>query len=284
MERRRRLSGWAPRVARKALLAGAWFSVLFGAMSAFMFLRQESYVFFPQRGLTATPETWGMAFEDVRLRTEDGPIIHGWFVPSRTPRGTLLLFHGNAGTLSDRVEKIRLFHGWGLNVLAVDYRGYGESEGIPSEEGTYADARAALEEALRRGAGGRLVYFGESLGGAVATELARIAPPRALVLESTFTSVPEMARRLYPWLPVSLLVRIRYDSLARIKKLTCPLAVLHSPEDEIVPYSMGRRLFEAASGPKEFIPLQGSHNEGGILHSFDAQESLESFLAKALEP
>lgn len=277
--------GWAVLAVRNLLLVAAGLVLLYGGLCAYMFFRQESYLFFPERALTATPKTFGMAFEDLRLRTSDGVRIHGWFVPRQGARGTLLLFHGNAGTLSDRVDKIRLFHDLGWNVLAVDYRGYGESEGSPSEEGTYADGAAAVEEALRRGeTPDRLVLYGESLGGAVAVEAAGRVSPGALVLESTFTSVPEMARRLYPWLPVSLLVRIRYDSLARIRRLSCPVAVLHSPEDEIVPCDMGRALYEAAPGPKAFLPLRGGHNDGGILAVPEAAEGLRRFLEEHVPP
>ena len=277
--------GWVGLAARNLLLLAAGLVLLYGGLCVYMFFRQESYVFFPERTLTATPRTFGMAFQDLHLRTSDGVRIHGWFVPREGARGTLLLFHGNAGTLSDRVDKIRLFHDWGWDVLAVDYRGYGESEGSPSEEGTYADGAAAVAEALRRGeAPSRLVLYGESLGGAVAVEAAGRFPLGALVLESTFTSVPDMARRLYPWLPVSLLVRIRYDSRSRIGGLSCPVAVLHSPEDEIVPFEMGRGLFAAAPGPKVFLTLRGGHNDGGILASPEAALGLRRFLDEHLPP
>lgn len=266
-----------------ALLLAAGLVLLYGGSCAYMFFRQESYIFFPERSLTATPRAFGMAFEDVSLRTHDGIEIHGWYVPREGAFGTLVLFHGNAGTLSDRVGKIRHFHDLGLNVLAVDYRGYGESGGAPSEEGTYADGAATVAEALRRqGSRNGLVYFGESLGGAVAVEAAGRILPGALVLESTFTSIPDMAKRLYPWLPVSRLLRIRYDSLGRIGGLSCPMAVLHSPKDEIVPFEMGRRLFEKAPGPKVFLELKGGHNDGGILASPEAQEGLRRFLEKHL--
>lgn len=275
--------GWAALAARNALLVAAGLVLLYGGLCAYMFFRQESYVFFPERTLTATPKTFGMAFEDLKLDTADGVAIHGWYVPREGAFGTVVLFHGNAGTLSDRVDKVRLFHDQALNVLAFDYRGYGESGGSPSEAGTYADGAAAVAEALRReGEARRLVYYGESLGGAVAVQAAGRVPPGALVLESTFTSVPDMARRIYPWLPVSLLVKIRYDSLERIGGLDCPVAVLHSPEDEIVPFEMGKSLYEKAPGPKVFLELRGGHNDGGILASPEAQEGLRRFLREHL--
>lgn len=278
------LGGWAAVAGRDALLVAAGLAVVYGALCLYMFFRQESYVFFPEKGLTATPKTFGMAYEDLWFQTEDGLSIHGWSIPAHPSRALLLFFHGNAGTLSHRVEKIRLFHDWGFHVLAVDYRGYGESAGSPSEEGTYADARAVLAEALKRCGAAPLVFYGESLGGAVAAELATRHLPRALVLESTFTSVPEMARRLYPWLPVSPLVRIRYDTLKRLRRLPCPLAVLHSPADEIVPYAMGEALFEAARGPKVLLRLAGGHNDGGILVTPEAAEGLKRFLDEQIPP
>ncbi|MEW6757067.1 MAG: alpha/beta hydrolase [Acidobacteriota bacterium] len=265
--------------ARIALLLAAVLVLFYGGLCAYMFFRQESYVFFPERTLTATPRTLGMAFEDVRLCTHDGVAIHGWYVHREGARGTLVFFHGNAGNLSDRVGKVRLFHDMGLNVLAVDYRGYGESGGIASEEGTYADGAAAVAEAMRRqGDRQRLVFFGESLGGAVGVEAARRIHPGALVLESAFTSIPDMAKTLYPWLPVSRLLKIRYDSLDRMGGLSCPVMVLHSREDEIVPFEMGRRLYERAPGPKVFQVLKGGHNDGGLLASPEAQEVLRRFL------
>ncbi len=250
-----------------------------------MFLRQESFVFFPERVMSGTPGNWRMSFDAVRLRADDGVALAAWWVPAEGTRGAVVFAHGNGGNMSHRLEKVRLLHDLGVSVLAFDYRGYGRSEGKPSEEGTHRDMDAAVEFVTReRGVPvARQVYLGESLGGAVAVEAASRWKPAGLILESTFTSVAAMARRYYPWLPVRLLVTIRYDSLSRIGGVACPVLVLHSPDDDLVPYAMGRELFGAASGPKSFVDLSGGHNGGGIAASAGARSALREFLDTVIE-
>jgi len=256
----------------------------YAGVCGFMFLRQESFVFFPERVMAGTPADVGLRYEAVRLRTADGLTLGAWWVPAAPQRGALVFAHGNGGNMSHRLQKVRLLHDLGLSVLAFDYRGYGESEGRPSEQGTYRDMDAAIDYVVkeRKVPPGKLLYLGESLGGAVAVEAASRRPPAGLILESTFTSVPAMARRYYPWLPVRLLLTIRYDSLARVRGLACPLLVCHSPEDDIVPYSMGRELFDAGPGPKTFVDLFGGHNSGGIAVSPTARSALDAFMTAVL--
>ena len=247
-----------------------------------MVFRQESFIFFPDRTLTATPRDAGLGYEEVPLSTEDGVTLGAWWVPAERARATLILCHGNAGNISHRLHLLVPMYSLGLNVLAFDYRGYGHSEGRPSEEGTYRDMDAAVAYALsKNGEPIRLVFFGESLGGAVAIESATRHPCSALILESTFTSIPAMAARHYPWLP-SRLLTIRYDSLARIRDARCPVLVMHSPQDEIVPFSMGQALFEAAQEPKAFAELAGGHNDGGLAVHREAQRKLGLFLDETL--
>jgi fermentation-respiration switch protein FrsA (DUF1100 family) len=226
----------------------------------------------------------GLQYEPVRLRTADGLDIAGWWIPAERPRGVVVFAHGNAGNVSHRLEKLRVLRGLGVSVLAFDYRGYGESGGRPSERGTYRDMDAAIDFVTReRGFPlRRVVLLGESLGGAVAVEAASRRKAGGLILESTFTSVPAMARLYYPWLPVRFVVTIRYDSLSRMSGVSCPVLVLHSPDDDVVPYSMGRELFAAARGPKAFADLVGGHNGGGIAASPGARSALDAFLASAL--
>ena len=244
-----------------------------------MFLKQESFIYFPDRRLTTAPGDAGLPHEEVTLRTEDWLGLGAWWVPAERARATVILCHGNAGNISHRLHLIAPLHGLGLNVLAFDYRGYGRSEGRPSEDGTYRDMDAAVACALSKGGDSRrLVFFGESLGGAVAVESATRHPCDALVLESTFTSVPAMAARHFPWLPSRLLLRIRYDSLSRIGNVGCPVLIMHGPNDEIVPFSMGRALYQAASEPKSFAELAGGHNDGGVASSPEAFEALRRFL------
>lgn len=252
-------------------------------LGATMFFRQESLVFFPDRIVPATPAHLGMAFEEVRLRASDGPSLHAWWIPAEKPRGALILCHGNAGNMAHRIDKAVLFREMGLSVLLFDYRGYGTSEGAPSEEGTYRDMDAAVEyvQKVRGVPPSATLFWGESLGAAVALESAMRHPCSGLILESGFTSLPDMARAVYPLVP-AFLVRMRYESLRRIGGLTVPVLILHGPADEIVPYSMGRELFAAAPRTKRFSDLRGGHNDGGILVSPEAQRALGNFLDETL--
>ena len=262
-----------------AAMVGAGLVALLGLA----YFRQESLIFFPDRHVRFTPADLGMAFGDVRLETSDGVTLAAWWVPAPQGRGALIFSHGNAGNMGDRVGKLRLFHDLGLSVLAFDYRGYGASQGKPSEEGTAHDMDAAVTH-VRDSRGvplDRTVFYGESLGGAVVIEAATRFPPAALVAESTFTSARAMARRHYPFVPPAL-VRVGYDSLSRVRRLACPKLFLHGPADTIVPFEMGEALFRAAPEPKHFAALVGDHNSGGILESPEACRKLAEFLDAVL--
>lgn len=232
---------------------------------------QSRLLYFPARGLVGTPAAMGMAYTDVRFQASDGVRLHGWYIPAgeQAPageRGTVLFFHGNGGNISGWLSAIVPFRELGFDTFLIDYRGYGESQGEPSELGTYRDAEAAWRYLTEeRGiAADRIVLVGRSLGGAVATWLAERHSPRALILESTFTSVPDLASELYPWLPVRLLVRFRYDTASRLPRVGAPVLIVHSRTDEIIPFHHGQRLFEAARPPRAFLEVQGGHNEGFI--------------------
>lgn len=232
-----------------------------------------------------------MPFEDVELLTDDGVRLHAWWVPaplkeSGAARRSVLFCHGNAGNISHRTESVGVFHKLGLNVLIFDYRGYGRSAGRPTERGTYLDAEAAWKHLVEvRGARPeRTVLFGRSLGGAVAARTAEAHPPGALILESTFTSLPDMGAELYPWLPVRLLSRYRYRSSDLVPAMKCPVLVIHSPEDELVPYAHGRRLFETAPGPKTFLEIGGDHNNGWYESRKRYVAGLRAFLDEHLPP
>jgi uncharacterized protein len=222
----------------------------------------NALLYFPARSLAAEP---GMPFADVEIATEDGERLHGWWVPaSGAPRlGHVLLLHGNAGNIGDRVPHIELLAGAGFDVLAFDYRGYGRSSGRPGEPGTYLDARAARAALVRQDGvdPARIVYLGESLGGAIALELALAAPPAGLVLQSTFTSIRDMARLHYPFIPRAA-VPDAYPSLRLVTDLRAPLLCLHGERDEIVPLLYGEALFDAAPEPKTMHVFRGvAHND-----------------------
>lgn len=243
---------------------------------------QSRLVYFPFGGIDATPEAVGLAYEEVELEAEDGVRLAAWFVPAEHSRGVVLFCHGNAGNRSHRLDTLYIFRQLGFSTLIFDYRGYGGSGGRPSERGTCLDAEAAWRHLVEaKGIAPReIVVHGRSLGGAVAAWLAQRHTPAALVLESTFTSVPDMGARLYPFLPVRLLARIRYPTLERLPELRCPILVVHSREDDIVPFAHGRRLFEAAREPKDFLEIQGGHNEGFALSGSHYTDGLNAFLSR----
>jgi len=255
-------------------------AIAYVGLAAYLYLFQESYVFFPSRAVHATPAAVGLDYDDVRVETDDGVIIHGWFLPAAGARFTVLFLHGNAGNISHRLDSLRLFHRLGLNILIMDYRGYGRSEGRPSEQGTYEDAEAAWRYLVRtRGIPPeQVLVFGRSLGGGVATWLALKHPVRGLIIESTPTSVPDMGTEVYPFLPVRLLARLHYNTLRRIRDVNVPVLVIHSSEDEIVPVRHGRRIFAAAREPKAFLAIRGDHNGGFLMSGQDYVKGLRDFI------
>jgi uncharacterized protein len=250
----------------------AWRMVLYpsaiycGVLLTIFFL-QSSILFqsnLPTRDIIATPKSIGLEYESVRLRTEDGLNLDAWFIPAQKPRGTVLFFHGNGGNISHRLETIKIVHRLGLSTFIFDYRGFGQSEGEPSETGTYRDAEAAWRYLTEhRGiAKNKIALFGRSLGGAIAAYTASRHQAGALILESPFTSLPDIAGDVYWFLPARWLVLMNYDTKKALKSVDSPVLVIHSVDDELVPYSHGRTLFEAARSPKHFLELRGGHAGG----------------------
>lgn len=224
----------------------------------------HAMLFFPSRAIAQTPADAGLDYDDVRMAAADGTRLHGWWIPRRAPAlGHVLLCHGNAGNVGDRVLHAALLTAVGFDVLLFDYRGYGRSSGRPSEQGTYGDARAALDRLLERPdvEPARVLYLGESLGGAVALELALARQPAGLVLLSAFASVRAMARMHYRAIPPAL-VPDAYPSLRLIGGLRAPLLVVHGEDDMIVPVEQGRALYDAAPEPKRLHVVAGAgHND-----------------------
>jgi fermentation-respiration switch protein FrsA (DUF1100 family) len=239
-------------------------------------------VFKPSPKITLTPADRGMEFEDVTITTSDGVNINGWFVPTPRPRGTLLFFHGNAGNISNRLDSIEIFRELGLSVFIIDYRGYGNSGGRLSFQGVALDALAAWKYLTQtRGVSpGDIVVFGRSIGGAIAMELMRSVKPRALILESTFSSLPDMVRVQFLAPAARFVIGDVWNSSEAAANLTAPVLCLHSPDDGIVPYRLGRRLYEAVASEKTFVELSGGHNVG-FLESIDVyRPALDKFLTK----
>jgi fermentation-respiration switch protein FrsA (DUF1100 family) len=235
-------------------------TVIFFFAVAVRFLEKFS-IYFPMKTLETDPWVFGLPFEDVYFKTADHKRLNGWFFSVPGAAQTLLFFHGNAGNISHRLEKIALLRELGLNVFIIDYRGYGRSEGTPSEIGFYRDAAAAYEYLIeeRRLTESQVLLYGESIGGAVAVDLASRKEVRALITEETFSSVKDMLPRVLPWVPLFLL-KSKFDSVSKIKNVHCPKLIIQSLDDEIVPYAFGEKLFEAAGPPKQFLKIQGGHN------------------------
>jgi fermentation-respiration switch protein FrsA (DUF1100 family) len=260
----------------------------------------DRLVYFPMRAHDGgTPEAIGAPFEDVWLDASDGVRVHAWFVPACAPasgvgedstraaaperarRLAVLFLHGNAGNVSHRLGKLETLRDLGVAVLMLDYRGYGASQGSPDEPGLYRDADAAYDWLIGRGlAAADVVLYGESLGGTVATELAARRPVGGLVLESTPSSILGVARHHYPFVPIKALLSARYDALSRIGRVSAPILILHSPEDEIVPFVMAEEMRAGARAPVRLVRLRGGHNDNFLVAAQAYRSALEEFLAE----
>ncbi len=261
--------------------------LLYAVLAAWVFFMQPRLIYYPDmpgRAIEITPETVALEYEDITLSTQDGERLHGWFVPHPSAGATLLFCHGNAGNISHRLDTIALFHELGLNVLIFDYRGYGLSSGTTTEQGTYRDVDAAWNYLVEdRGIKPEsIVLFGRSLGAAVISDLAVRTRPGAVILESAFTSVPDMAARIYPWLPVRWLASYRYDNAGKIRNITAPVLVIHSRGDEIIPFQQGMRLYMLANEPKQMLELSGGHNDGFHVSRALYRPAVEEFIRHSL--
>ncbi len=220
-------------------------------------------VYRPKRIMDHTPRREGLDYQEIFFKTKDGVTLYAWFIPAEESKATALHCHGNSGNISDRIDTIKIYHDIGISLFIFDYRGYGKSKGSPSEKGTYKDAQAAwhylVEEMAIKPAD--IIISGHSLGGSVAAYLAGKVTPKALVVEGSFTSMIDMGKLFYPYMPIRLLVRHRYNTREHLKKVCCPVLIIHSPDDRLVPFDMGRALYRAANPPKRFLQIHGSHND-----------------------
>jgi pimeloyl-ACP methyl ester carboxylesterase len=247
---------------------------------------EPRFLYHPSRSIDETPDRAGLHYENINLTTSDGVNINGWFVPgedlSEAGHGvklTVLFFHGNAGNISHRLEKLAIFRELGVDTFIIDYRGYGRSEGQPNEEGTYHDAQTAYEYLTqqRKVAPHSIIAYGESLGCAIATDLASKVPVGGLVLEEGFASTAAVGQEMFPFLPVRWLVRNKYDTIAKLPGIHIPLLVLHSREDTLINFSHGQRLFAAANEPKQFVELRGGHNDAFEVSALTYRAALSKF-------
>ena len=242
-------------------------------------------IYFPTRKIESTPGEMGLEFEDVYFFSSDGVKLNGWYIPAKESRATVLFSHGNAGNISHRIEIIDMFSKLGLDVFIYDCRGYGRSQGSPGEEGLYLDTQAAYKYLIdkRNLNEESIVIYGKSLGANVAVELCSKVTPAALITDSAFTSALDMGKKMFPFIPIRWFISVKYDALSRIKDITIPKLIIHSENDEIIPFQHGKRLYEAAPEPKEFYPMQGGHNDAVYLSMEDFAQRIDAFLRKHLK-
>lgn len=245
----------------------------------------ENFIYHPKEQIKSTPADKNLSYEWVNLTSKGGVKIYGWWVPSTKPRGVVLFCHGNGGNISYLLDTAEIFHRLGLSSLLFDYRGYGKSEGHPSEDGTYQDAEAAWNYLVetRNIKSENIIIFGRSLGGPIAARLAGKHRPGLLIVESSFTSIADIAGERFPWLPLMLVKNYRYDTQHYLEMVHCPVLVVHSRTDEVIPFHHGRKLFETAGEPKVFVEIDGSHNIGFLLSLPHYEASLDAFITKYFE-
>jgi fermentation-respiration switch protein FrsA (DUF1100 family) len=255
--------------------------IIFSSLYLLVRYLEKHSIFYPSSFIEVKPDRMGLPYEDLMITTEDGVRINGWLIKTAKAKSTLLFFHGNAGNIGDRLTKLRFFHDAGIQVLIVDYRGYGKSEGVPTEQGVYKDGRAAFDYLKDRAdlKGIPVVVYGGSLGGAVAVDLATHRPVEGLIIDSSFPSAPAMSRLMYPMIPTFFLA-VKFDSLHKVKDLTMPKLFMHSKDDRVIPLRLGHQLFDAAPQPKEFVELVGGHNDAHIECKELFLGSIQSFLKK----
>jgi pimeloyl-ACP methyl ester carboxylesterase len=270
------ISIWS--VTRNVILAAG---AIYIALVIILTIFQSKLIFFPIRALEASPAAIELAYETVSFATTDGETLTGWFIGNDKSDDVLLFCHGNAGNISHRLDSIRIFHELGLSVFIFDFRGYGESSGKPSEKGTYLDVEAAWRHLTdeREVDPSHIILFGRSLGASIAAYLAKQRPVRALIVESAMTSLPDIGAKIYPFLPVRLMCRFEYPTIDYIGEADCPVLVIHSPDDELMPFEHGERLFAVAREPKQFLRISGGHNEGFLLSSTVYIDGLREYIS-----
>ena len=223
---------------------------------------QSSLFFYPQKKLVANPEFLGIPFESVFFNTKDNQKLHGWWIPGAKDQNTVLFFHGNAGNISHRLNKVKLYHKHKMNLFIFDYRGYGKSSGNPDEEGTYRDAEAAWQYLIKdlKIKSNHIIIHGRSLGGSIAAWLAHKVNPKILIVESSFTSIKNVAKDHVSFQPMTSFITYKYSTSDYLKKVKCPVLIIHGTDDEVIPYSHGKELFKSIKGQKEFLTIEGTHN------------------------
>lgn len=270
---------------KRALLTAVFTIVAaYLAICVAAFLLQRKLIYHPNREIGGTPASIGFEYQEIALSSPDSVTFKVWRLPRSAPKAVVVCFHGNADNISWNLDLYRTWYNLGAEIIAFEYRGYLDTKGDPSETGIDRDL-AVLADSLRiwyPDKSTKIVAMGRSLGGAVAAKLASIYPIDGLILESTFSTMSDVAHERFPFLPVGLLLRERYDSEAIVKKLSIPLMIIHSTSDEVIPFHLGRKLYNAANEPKEFVEIQGGHNSGIEISKGALEKSYGDFLNRVL--
>lgn len=254
--------------------------LIIGSFYLFIFWFERKNLYFPMKRIDATPDDIGLKYEDVYFDAEDGQKLHGWFIPANSKK-VLILFHGNGGNISHRLELISIFHNINLNIFIFDYRGYGKSQGITTEKGTILDGLAAFNYVRKLGTEPEcIILLGRSLGGNIAIELSTMVNAGILISEGAFTSVMDIAKDLYRVRPPGFLIHNKYNALEKVSKVTIPTLIIHGQDDKIIPIMHGLILYEEANEPKDFFEIKGGHNDGFILTGEEYHRTIEEFIIK----
>ena len=245
-----------------------------------LYLRQSEHIYKPTHEIETTPDSLGFEYESIMFKTSDDVTLNGWFIPNHASQDVVLFFHGNTGNISHCMETIEIYHRIGLGMFIFDYRGYGNSLGRTSEQGTYRDAEAAWLYLVKQRdiLPEHIVVHGRSLGGAVASWLVSQYTPKAFIIESSFTKAGDIAAEQFPHVPARLLNRFHYNVLENLKQISCPVLIIHSKADKTIPVHHGIKLFDAANEPKEFLEIEGDHYDGFLTTGQRYIDSIENFI------
>jgi fermentation-respiration switch protein FrsA (DUF1100 family) len=256
-------------------------AVIYLFSAVYRFITQSYFVYRPDREIIKDPFSIRLYFEEIMFKASDGTGLSGWFVPVKNHKGVILVLHGKSGNISTRLTFLYYFsRKLGLSTFIIDYRGYGKSEGRPGEEGTYLDAEAAWKylTEIRKIKPGDIIIFGRSLGGPIAARLAGKVKARALILESTFTTIKDIVTQMYPYLPVKRFFKFEYPTIDYLEKVQSPVLIIHSSEDDYIPFSHAMKLYSAANKPKQFLKIKGSHSNNYLKSEDIYIEGIKSFL------
>ncbi len=263
---------------------------IFVTITLYLYFNQRSMIFFPYKDFIATPNHLDLKYMDVVIPLKKNQSIHGWYIePTDTINSNsdkvILFCHGNAGNISHRLPTLQFLNSIGFKTLIFDYRGYGQSKGELSEESVYQDAEYFYNWLINNKniKPENIVIFGRSLGGAVAIDLALKVACHSLIIESSFTSAADMGKKIFPFFPIKYILKYKFDSISKVEKLKRPILIIHSPDDDIIPYEMGEKLYEKASQPKRFLKISGLHNDLSYLNDPEYARTIQEFVGMLSE-